>query len=139
MKFSAFTNLPRKPSIRCCLENCSFLFFPALLAAIAFLLTACAGWQPVALARYLEHAEIQAETDAQRAVVGHALDDMLRLQAAKLRTIRYGESRSALPGLLRAHLVPSAPVSVEDEEFYLQTGDSRVRSAIETLKKKLQN
>jgi hypothetical protein len=82
---------------------------------IVVALTACASPPPVALARYLEHAEIQAETDAQRATLGRAFDDMLQLQPEKLRTARYGPDQSNLPALLRAHLVPCAPVAAEDD------------------------
>ena len=106
---------------------------------IVVALTACASRPPVALARYLEHAEIQAETDAQRATLGRAFDDMLQLQPEKLRTARYGPNQSTLPALLRAHLVPSEPVAVEDEEFYSQAGDARVRVAVGTLRQKLRN
>jgi len=106
---------------------------------IALALTACASAPPVALARYLEHAEIQAETDAQRATLGRAFDDMLQLQPEKLRAARYGPDRSTLPALLRAHLVPSEPVAVDDEEFYTQAGDARVRVAVGTLRQKLRN
>lgn len=110
------------------------------MAAILLLLgsLSCRPTQEVALARYLEHAEIQAETDTQRATLSQAFEDMLRLEPENLRTARYGPEQRTLAALLRAHLVPSEPVAVEDEEFYTQARDARVQAAIGPLRQKLQ-
>jgi hypothetical protein len=100
-------------------------------------LTACTAAPPVPLARYLEHAEIQAETDTQRAALRQAFEDMLSPATEKLRTARYGPDQRTLPALLRAHLVPLEPVAVEDEEFYTQARDARVQAAVEALRQQL--
>lgn len=105
--------------------------------ALTLALAGCGDAAPVPLARYLEHVEIQAETDAQRTALAQAFDDMLRLRPEQLRAARYGPKRDPLPILLRDHLVPSEPVAVEDDEFYSQASDARVRAAVGTLRRKL--
>lgn len=90
-----------------------------------------------ATAKYLEGAEIQAETDAQRAVLAQALEDMATLQAEGLRGKRYGPDQKPLAALLRAHLVPAGPVAVEDDQFVTQAGEPEVRAAVEKLRGKL--
>ena len=104
---------------------------------IVCLLAACADAGSEHLAKYLEGAEIQAETQEQRAVLAQALSDMLRLPPTGLRAARYGPDNRPLPDLLRAHLVPSEPVPLDDEEVYSQAGEPRARAAIESLRIKL--
>jgi hypothetical protein len=109
--------------------------FAAVSASL--LAISCAENPPVALAQYLDQAEIQAETDEQRAALRQALDDMLRQPPEQLRTARYGVEQRTLPELLRAHLVPAGPVAVEDDEFYTQAQDARVKAAIARLQRQL--
>ena len=106
-------------------------------ASVSLLVISCAENPPVALARYLDQAEIQAETDEQRAVLRQALDDMLRQPPERLRSARYGAEQRTLPELLRAHLVPADPVAVEDDEFYTLAKDARVQAAIARLQRQL--
>jgi hypothetical protein len=121
-------------------ENVRSILMRALAALCAALcLSACAKASPPPLARYLEHAEIQAETDAQRAELNGALGDLVRLEPAALRTKKYGPDQQPLPAFLRAHLVPAEPVAVEDEEFYTAAGNPQVRTAVAALQTRLRN
>ena len=65
------------------------------LLALTLALAGCGDAAPVPLARYLEHVEIQAETDAQRTALAQAFDDMLRLRPEQLRAARV-TGRSAI-------------------------------------------
>jgi hypothetical protein len=63
------------------------------------------------VARYLEGAELQAETNEQRREIAQALQDMLSMPAAELRKQRYSDySGTQACGqqqeLLRAHFCP---------------------------------
>jgi hypothetical protein len=111
----------------------------AALVAVMSLTTCTSTAPPVALARYLDGVEVQAETDAQRAILTQALDDMFQQPPATLRAARYGPDQRTLPALLRAHLVPSEPIAVDDEAFYTQAGDPQVRAALGTLLQKLRH
>jgi hypothetical protein len=110
-------------------------------AALTFLLVltgvACTPQAEPALARYLAGAEIQAESDEQRQILAAALDDMSRLPEGELRSKRYGPRELPLPSLLRAHLMPAEPIAVEDNEFYEDGDDPRVRDAIAKLRQRL--
>lgn len=88
-------------------------------------------------ALYLAGAEIQAETPQQREALRKALDDMLSLTPDQLRQTRYGSEHKTLPALLRTHIVPPAPVPAEDNDFYAQAENPKVRAAVEILRAKL--
>jgi hypothetical protein len=86
-----------------------------------------------AAAIYLSDAEIQLETPEQRELLHKALGDMLSFSSEDLRQARYGPSSKTLGEVLRAHLVPTKPVPVTDEDFYTQASDANVRKAIQSL------
>lgn len=106
-----------------------------LLIAAFVLALSCGRNQADQLAAYLTGAEIQAETDEQRATLRLAFDDMLTKRPDQLRAARYGSK--PLPAFIRAHVVPTRPVPVEDEEFYRGASTAAVRAAILTLRDKL--
>lgn len=108
-----------------------------MFSGLAF--SACVGAHRAPLARYLASAEVQAETDVQRAMLRRAVHDMLDLPPERLRGARYGGKGWTLPRLLRANLVPAQPAALEDSDFYTQARDARVRASLEVLKRKLQN
>lgn len=91
------------------------------------------GSDTPALARYLAGAEIQAETGDQRAAVRQALNDMTTLSQEQLRKTHYGPEKQSLPVFLRAHVVPSAPVPVEDDDFFTKAADPGARAAVKKL------
>jgi hypothetical protein len=72
---------------------------------------------------YLSGAEIQAETDAQRAELRAAFRDMLALSAAELQARRYA-GHDGQPGaltlvqLLTAHVVPPTPQALVPARFF---------------------
>lgn len=71
-----------------------------------------------ALVAYLQDAEIQAETDAQRSELRRALNDLQALPAAELRMARYAgadgrASQRDIVQVLHAHVVPTAPRSLD--------------------------
>ncbi len=84
---------------------------------------------------YLQDAEIQAENDAQRRELRRALADLLDKPVSTLRAARYaspsGEpAQRDIAQLLRGHLVPGSPQSL-DVDTLLAAKDSRdVQSAL---------
>jgi hypothetical protein len=97
--------------------------------------TKTAPLPPAAL--YLSGAEIQVETPEQRELLHKALDDMLSLSSEDMRQVRYGPGGKTLREILRAHLVPSTPISVTDEDFYNQASNAKVRMAIQSINSRL--
>ncbi|MCW5665737.1 MAG: hypothetical protein KIT35_18055 [Piscinibacter sp.] len=76
--------------------------------------------QADALVALLRGAEIQAETDAQRAELRRALQDLRDRPLAELQGARYAgpdgtPGQRGLADLLRAHLVPAQPAAIELE------------------------
>ena len=92
-----------------------------------------------ALVGYLRGAEIQAETDGQRATLRQALHDLQTLPAAELRAARYAaaDGRAAqrdLVQVLRAHVVPPTPQAIEIEQLLQDRETDAGRAALrETL------
>ena len=88
------------------------------------------------VATYLEHAEIQAETDEQRQEIRRALSDMLKEPTAELRTRRYADYQGtpnmwSITRLLTAYFVPQTPQSLEPKRFYEDVGKPEAKSAIQ--------
>lgn len=88
---------------------------------------------------YFAEAEIQAETDEQRAELRRALADMLALTVAELQTRRYADYDGtkgvrSLPELLSAHLVPTRPQVIVPVRFF---ADMKVPDAQAAIRKKL--
>jgi hypothetical protein len=95
-----------------------------LLLIVALALAAC-GAQPGSgnsVAAYLENAQVQAETDAQRLQVRRALTDIIEKPASDLRAQRYRDHSGAqawlVSDVLRAHVVPSTPQALDPERFF---------------------
>ena len=95
-----------------------------------------------ALVGYLRGAEIQAETDGQRATLRQALHDLQTLPAAELRAARYAaaDGRAAqrdLVQVLRAHAVPPTPQALEIEQLLqdreTDAGRAVLRETLATL------
>ncbi len=88
---------------------------------------------------YLRGAEIQAETDAQRDTLRQALRDLQTLPAGELRTARYAGAHGQpaqrnLAQVLRGHLVPAAPQTLELEPLLTERETEAGRAALrETL------
>lgn len=73
-----------------------------------------------ALVQWLSGAELQAETDAQRAELRRALQDLRDRPLAELQAARYAGAdgtpgQRSLVELLRAHVLPARPVAVDLE------------------------
>ena len=107
------------------------------IVALVALLVACANNDTPAAALYLSGAEIQAETDDQRMAVRQVLNDMTTLSSELMRNARYGPELKTLPAFLRSHVVPSAPVPIEDDDFITQADNPSVRAAVEELRRKM--
>lgn len=114
-----------------------------LLIAVLCVLTLSCGRPPAApeptppnvVAAYLDGAEMQAETDAQRREILRALTDMLDKPAAELRQQRYADyqgNASAWPvtKTLTAHFVPRTPQALDPERFYQDVGKPEARAVI---------
>lgn len=91
------------------------------------------------VAEYIADAEIQAETDGQRAELRKALSDMLMLTAADLQTRRYADYNGtkgarSLVELLNAHLVPAKPQAIIPAQFF---ADIKAPTAQAAIQKKL--
>jgi hypothetical protein len=113
---------------------------PAAASGPASTASAIAAAQAgAALVAYLQGAEIQAETDAQRDVLRRALRDLASLPAAELRAARYPAS-DGRPGqrdvvqVLRGHLVPATSQGIDLDELLAGRESEAGRSALgETL------
>lgn len=115
--------------------------FWALLIAVGFIthetatFASASPYKANAVVQYLDGAELQAETDAQRREIARALQDMLKKPAAQLRAQRYAGD-SGKPGelsitdLLRAHFVPTRPASLDANQFYREVRQPEARAAI---------
>lgn len=73
---------------------------------------------PAALASLLRGAELQAETDTQRAELRRALQDLRDLSPAELQAARYAgpdgtPGQRSLAEVLRAHVVPAQPAAID--------------------------
>jgi len=104
--------------------------------------TSFAGAAPKAAANsvvsYLAGAEIQAETDAQRAELRRAFNDMLSRPADELRTRRYAgfdgtPAARSLPELLSGHVVPRTPQAIDTARFFEDTRSPAARRAVRRL------
>jgi hypothetical protein len=91
-----------------------------------------------ALVVYLRGAEVQAETDAQRRELRRALADLLERPAAEWAARRYAGARGE-PGqrdmvqVLRAHLLPAAPLSLDTDDLKASAGQPAARAALREL------
>jgi len=95
------------------------------------------------IARYLDGAELQAETDGQRREIARALQDILNIPVAELRKQRYsdyaGEATAwTVTDLLRAYFVPRQPMSVDPERFYREVGQPQAKAAVRKQLKRIQ-
>jgi hypothetical protein len=86
---------------------------------------------------YLDGAELQAETDAQRQEVYRALTDLLEKTPAELRQARYADTQGAanrrtIVEVIRAHFVPPRPVPIEEEQF---TADASTQPAKDVIRR----
>ena len=96
-----------------------------LLLILALALGACGG-KPAGgntVAAYLENAEVQAETDAQRSQVRRALTDIAEKSPAELREQKYrdysgNEQGWLVTDVLRAHVVPGRPQALHPDRFF---------------------
>jgi hypothetical protein len=82
------------------------------------------------VAAYLTGAELQLETDSQRAEITRALRDMLEKSPEQLKASRYADYQGR-PGawsaveLLRRYFVPDRPRSLNEECFYRDVSEAR--------------
>ena len=89
-----------------------------------------------ALVRLLRGAEIQAETDAQRAELRRALQDLRDRPPAELAALRYAGAdgtpgQRSLAEVLRAHLVPAQPMAVEIDALVAGRAGADGRAALD--------
>lgn len=87
------------------------------------------------LALYLRGAEIQAETDVQRAELRRALHDLLDQPAAYLRSARYAgfdgtPAQRSLVQVLKGHVVPEQPTALDVDELIAGREQSDARAAL---------
>jgi hypothetical protein len=85
---------------------------------------------------YLDRAERQAETDAQRREMLHALDDLRSLDALALGQRRYADYENrpgqwTLVQLMQKYFVPRQPCSIDEETFYRHAQASEARKVVE--------
>jgi hypothetical protein len=91
-----------------------------------------------AVVDYFAKAEVQAETDAQRAELRRALADLLNLGDAELRAARYA-SFSGQPGqrdlvkLLHGHVVPASPETLTIDLVLATRASPQARAAVKAL------
>jgi hypothetical protein len=93
------------------------------------------GGQPNQLAAFLEDAELQCETEAQRCNLCHAFQDMLDLTPEQLRERRYCDytgqpGRWDLPTLLSRHFVPGAKQHSMGPRFYDEVKSADVQRQV---------
>lgn len=94
------------------------------------------------VAKYLESAELQAETDSQRREIQRALTDMLEKPAVKLRAQKYADYQGTpnmwtLPRLLTAYFVPKTPQVLEPRLFYKDVSKPAAKVAIRSKLKEI--
>lgn len=108
--------------------------------------TAPAATTPVAansVVEYFAGAEIQAETDEQRAELRRAFADMLELSPDELQARRYAgfdgtKSARTLPELLSAHVVPTKPQALVPKRFFADVKAPDAQDAIRTIQRELE-
>ena len=88
-----------------------------------------------AVATYFTGAEIQAETDEQRAEVRKALADMLALNADELKAKRYADfagtaNQRTVIELIANHVVPSAPHMLDASVFFADVKSPQAQIAV---------
>lgn len=88
------------------------------------------------LVQWLQGAEIQAETDAQRAELRRALQDLRDKPPAELAAARYAgpdgtPGQRGLAELLRAHVVPARPVELVLDELVAGRAGAEGRAALD--------
>ncbi|MBX3605486.1 MAG: hypothetical protein KF788_09445 [Piscinibacter sp.] len=88
------------------------------------------------LVALLQGAEIQAETDAQRAELRRALQDLRDKPPAELAAARYAGAdgqpgQRSLEEILRAHLVPDRPVAIDLDALVAGRAESGGRRALD--------
>jgi hypothetical protein len=91
-----------------------------------------------AVVDYFAKAEVQAETDMQRAELRRALTDLLNMGDAELRAARYA-SFSGQPGqrdlvkLLHGHVVPASPETLTMDLVLATRASPQARAAVKGL------
>ena len=118
------------PLVLGALAGCSERTPPAPAASTAVPASAAAAEAPGVIARFLDGAEIQAETDAQRRELRRALADLLVRPAAELRGARYAGGERSLVELLNAHLLPATPQRLEPESFFADLAHAPAQAAV---------
>lgn len=91
---------------------------PAASDAAAELVVAAPQARGDSVVRLLRNAELQTETDTQRAELRRALQDLRDLPPAELRAARYAgpdgtPGQRSLAEVLRAHVVPAQPAAID--------------------------
>jgi hypothetical protein len=107
----------------------------AALVALAAALAAGCGRGANQVVDYLEHAELQCETEAQRQSVVGALEDILALSEAELRQRRYADYAGQpdawdLPTLLSRHFVPDRQGRTLGPNFYSDAKSPAAQSLV---------
>ena len=87
------------------------------------------------VATYFTGAEIQAETDEQRAEVRKALADMLALNVDELKAKRYADfagtaNRRTVIELIANHVVPSVPHMLDASVFFADVKSPQAQIAV---------
>ena len=95
------------------------------------------------VARFLEGAELQAETDGQRREIARALQDMLNMPAGELGKQRYSDYSGndaawTVTELLKAYFVPTQPMRLHPERFYREVGQPEAKAAVRKQLKRIQ-
>lgn len=95
------------------------------------------------VARYLEGAELQAETDGQRREIARALQDMLDLPVAELRKQRYSDHSGnagawTVTDLLPAYYVSRRPMKLDPERFYREVGQPEAKAIVRKQLRRIQ-
>jgi len=106
------------------------------VAVLSALLQVGCGGKPNQLAAFLEDAELQCETEAQRCNLCAAFQDMLDLTPEQLRNRRYCDytgqpGRWDLPTLLSRHFVPGSKQHSIGPRFYDEVKSAEVRQQVQ--------
>lgn len=88
-----------------------------------------------AVASYFTGAEIQAETDAQRAEVQRALVDILTLGVDELKAKRYADYAGAkdkrtVLEIVADHVVPATPKRLDASAFFADVKSAQAQAAV---------
>lgn len=88
-----------------------------------------------AVATYFNGAEVQAETDAQRAELRKAFADMLTLPVDDLRIKRYADfagsaNQRTVVELIANHVVPSTPQTLDASVFFAEVKSPQTQIAL---------